>query len=559
MSSDTHPLASSADSIVSTDSISESESEPLLSQTDVERAGKSADEEEELIDQIEEEELSSSALLSVFVSLYVGIFLAALDGTIVATLLAHIASEFNEFRSVSWIATGYMIVLAAFQPLYGKISDIYGRKPVLLVCNVLFGVGSVLCGIAPTMWFLVIARMVAGLGGGGLTSLTAITLSDIVPLRQRGVLQGIGNILWGCGAAFGGVVGGLITETFGWRWAFLSQGPIIALSILSIIFNLNLPPKDAENSRDKLKRIDFLGSFTLVVALVTFLLAASIGGTYYPWFSGQVIVSLLFSATFFCAFIYVELFIAREPIIPLQLLANPTVFGSSFTSWFMNMTYYAQIYYIAIYFIAVQGISETRSGSTLIPHFIGDSIGALIVGYYMRATGRYFPMIVLAAICMIFGSLILCFVGMNTSRWLIMAIVFWPGFGFGLYLTITLIALVAAVPHEFQAVSTSIQYGFKGTGSTLGISLSTAVFQNVLAAKLSRAITGPGAEEIINRVKDSIDEVHNLPPEMQDAVIHSYLDSVRAVFIFATVLSVLCAGTSFMMKEHKLHTSVRRR
>ncbi|KAK9465235.1 major facilitator superfamily domain-containing protein [Lipomyces arxii] len=512
--------------------------------------------EEELIDAIEEDELSARALITVFISLYVGIFLSALDSTIVATLLAHIASEFDEFRSIQWIATGYMISLAAFQPLYGKISDIFGRKPVLIVCNIMFGIGSLLCGIAPNMWFLVFARAIAGCGGGGLTSLTSITLSDIVPLRQRGLLQGLGNVLYGCGAAAGGIVGGVITEAFGWRWTFLSQIPIIVLSLIAIYFNLNLPVKEVDGG--KLKRIDFLGSFTLVCTLVAFLFSVSIGGNYAPWFSLAVVFPLLVSATFFAAFIYVELRVAREPIIPLHLLKDRTVFGSAFTSWFMNMIYYSHIYYIAIYLISVQGVSPTKSGSSLIPHFIGDALGALIVGYYMRHTGRYFPMTCLAAFSMVFGALMLCFVGQHTSRWIILSIMFVPGFGFGLYLTITLVGLVAAVPQEYQAVSTSIQFGFKGTGSTLGVSISSAIFQNVLAARLASRIQGPDAANIIERVKDSIDEVKNLPAEMQQLVINSYLDGIRAVFILATVLSVLCAGMSFLMKEHKLHGTIER-
>ncbi|KAK9352790.1 major facilitator superfamily domain-containing protein [Lipomyces doorenjongii] len=460
--------------------------------------------------------------------------------TIVATLLAHIASEFNDFRSISWIATGYMISLAAFQPLYGKISDIFGRKPVLIACNIMFGVGSILCGLAPNMWFLVFARVIAGCGDGGLTSLTSITLSDIVPLRQRGLLQGLGNVLYGCGAAFGGTV-----------------GPIIVLSLMAIYFNLDLPVKQIDGS--KLKRIDFLGSFTLVSTLVLFLFAVSIGGSYTPWTSPTVIFALLFSGVSLITFVYVELRVAREPVIPLFLLRDRTVFGSSFTSWFMNMIYYSHIYYIAIYLITVQGVSPTKSGSSLIPHFVGDALGSLVVGYYMRQTGRHFPMTCLAAFCMVFGSLLLCFVGMDTSRFLIMVIMFVPGFAFGLYLTITLVGLVAAVPRDYQAVSTSIQFGFKGTGSTLGVSISTAIFQNVLATKLYSRIAGPGAEEIISRVKDSIDEVRFLSPAMQELVVQSYLDSIRAVFLTATAMSVMCAGMSFLMKEHVLHRNVGRK
>ncbi|KAK9328151.1 major facilitator superfamily domain-containing protein [Lipomyces starkeyi] len=533
--------ASSIDSRIDTDTIEESA--PLLND-DVESSIAPEDvlslSDDALADEIEEGELSSRALITVFISLYVGIFLAALDSTIVATLLAHIASEFNELRSISWIATGYMISLAAFQPLYGKISDIFGRKPVLIACNIMFGVGSILCGLAPNMWFLVFARVIAGCGGGGLTSLTSITLSDIVPLRQRGLLQGLGNVLYGCGAAFGGIV-----------------GPIIVLSLMAIYFNLDLPVKQIDGS--KLKRIDFLGSFTLVSALVLFLFAVSVGGSYAPWTSPAVIFAFLFSGVLLITFVYVELRVAREPVIPLFLLRDMTVFGSSFTSWFMNMIYYSHIYYIAIYLISVQGVSPTKSGSSLIPHFVGDALGSLVVGYYMRQTGRYFPMTCLAAFCMVFGSLLLCFVGRDTSRFLIMVIMFVPGFAFGLYLTITLVGLVAAVPRDYQAVSTSIQFGFKGTGSTLGVSISTAIFQNVLATKLYSRITGPGAEEIIGRVKDSIDEVRFLSPEMQELVVQSYLDGIRAVFLTATAMSVMCAGMSFLMKEHVLHRNVGRK
>ncbi|KAK9343534.1 major facilitator superfamily domain-containing protein [Lipomyces starkeyi] len=326
---------------------------------------------------------------------------------------------------------------------------------------------------------------------------------------------------------------------------------------MAIYFNLDLPVKQIDGS--KLKRIDFLGSFTLVSALVLFLFAVSIGGSYVPWTSPAVIFAFLSSGVFLITFVYVELQVAREPVIPLFLLRDRTVFGSSFTSWFMNMIYYSHIYYIAIYLISVQGVSPTKSGSSLIPHFVGDALGSLVVGYYMRHTGRYFPMTCLAAFCMVFGSLLLCFVGRDTSRFLIMVIMFVPGFAFGLYLTITLVGLVAAVPRDYQAVSTSIQFGFKGTGSTLGVSISTAIFQNVLATKLYSRITGPGAEEIISRVKDSIDEVRFLSPEMQELVVQSYLDSIRAVFLTATAMSVMCAGMSFLMKEHVLHRNVGRK
>ncbi|KAK9469412.1 major facilitator superfamily domain-containing protein [Lipomyces arxii] len=512
--------------------------------------------EEELADAAETEALDSTALVTVFLSLYVGVFLAALDGTIVATLLSEIASDFHEFRSVSWIATGYLISQATFQPLYGKLSDIFGRKPVLLMCNIFFGVGSVLCGIAPTLRFLVFARVIAGCGGGGLFTLSAIILSDIVPLRQRGLLQGIGNVLYGCGAAFGGMAGGILQDTVGWRWTFALQGPVIVLSIAAITLNLKLPSKKVDMSI--LRRIDFLGSFTLVSGLCLFLFGISAGGSYFPWTHPLILGTLFLSVVILALFIYVELYVATEPVIPLGLVKNRTVAGSAFTGWFLCMGFFTNIFYVAIYMLAVKGASPTRSGSTLIPQFVGSASGSLFAGYYMRATGRYYPISVAAGIFLVVGSVVLSTVGIDSPNWRIFIGLLLPGFGGGLYLTTTLVGLIAAVPHELQAVSTSFSSGFRTIGSTVGVAVASAVFQNVLGSKLQDRITGPGAEEIIRLVQDSVDEMKNVPEQWQMAVTISYLDAVHAVLYTSTALSVLAFASSFLMKEHVLHNSIQR-
>ncbi|KAK9462052.1 major facilitator superfamily domain-containing protein [Lipomyces oligophaga] len=518
----------------------------------------SSDEDvESLIDREEQEELNNGRLITVFLSLYVGVFLAALDGTIVATLLSRIASDFNELRSVSWIATGYLISQAAVQPLYGKLSDIFGRKPLLLISNVLFGIGSVLCGIAPNMWFLVAARAIAGTGGGGLSTLSAITLSDIVSLRQRGLLQGIGNVLYGCGAAFGGIVGGILTETVGWRWTFAMQGPIIVLSMMAIQMNLDLPKKPVDKSL--LKRIDFAGSFTLVSGLCLFLFSVSVGGNYFPWKSFTVLGLLVLSFVVIASFVYIELYIAKEPVLPLRLLKDRTVRGSAFTSWFMTMVYFSNIFYTAIFMIAVKGESPTKSGSSLIPQFIGSATGSMVCGLYMRTTGRYKPMSYLAAFCLVSGSLLLCTITQNSNTVLVGCYLLLPGFGGGIYLTVTLVGLIASVPHDLQAVCTAIQYGFRGTGSTIGVAIGAAIFQNVLSARLHERITGPGAKEIIDLVSDSAEMIGSIPEEFRAPVTQSYLDAVHAV-LYASAFFATCAGlASFTMKEHVLHKSVNRR
>ncbi|KAK9333422.1 major facilitator superfamily domain-containing protein [Lipomyces starkeyi] len=515
-------------------------------------------------DLLEQRALQSSSVALIFLSLYIGVFLAALDGTVVATLLAHISSEFHEFRSVSWIATAYLIAVAACQPLYGKLSDILGRKTLLLFSNATFAIGCVFCGIANNIWFLVFARIIAGIGGAGLTSLSSITLNDLVPLRQRSLLQGIGSVLYNAGASLGGVFGGFITDALGWRWAFLLQVPFIVVSSFAIYFNLKSKPTPVSSdsvseTADKLSRIDFAGSITLVLSLVLYLLGLSIGGNYVSWFSFPVFVAFFLGTIFLAAFIYVELYIAREPVIPITLLKDRTIFGASFTNWLIMMINYTQLFYVPIYFIAIRGISPTQAGTNIIPNFLGSAFGAIFSGTVMRTTGRYWWITLSSAFILTFGSILINTYSLTTPKWAQVLYIMVAGLGFGGLLNCTLIAMVAAVPPELQAVTTAIQYGFRGTGSTVGVAIASAIFQNVLGKKLDQYIVGPDKSDIISRVSDSIEDIDYIPGEYKADVVQAYLDAFHGVFYFAIFLAATVIITCGMMKEHVLHRTFDRK
>ncbi|KAK9357086.1 major facilitator superfamily domain-containing protein [Lipomyces doorenjongii] len=499
-------------------------------------------------DLLEQQAIQSRSVALIFLSLYIGVFLAALDGTVVATLLAHISSEFHEFRSVSWIATAYLIAVSACQPLYGKLSDILGRKTLLLFSNATFAIGCVFCGIANNIWFLVFARIVAGIGGAGLTSLSSITLNDLVPLRQRSLLQGVGSVLYNAGASLGGVFGGFITDAFGWRWAFLLQVPFIVVSSVAIYFNLKSKPTPVSSdsvseTADKLSRIDFAGSITLVLSLVLYLLGLSIGGNYVSWFSFPVFVAFFLGTIFLAAFIYVELYIAKEPVIPITLLKDRTIFAV----------------YVPIYFIAIRGISPTQAGTNIIPSFLGSAFGAIFSGTVMRTTGRYWWITISSALILTFGSILINNFGLTTPKWAQVLYIMVAGLGFGGLLNCTLIAMVAAVPPELQAVTTAIQYGFRGTGSTVGVAIASAIFQNVLGKKLDQYIVGPDKSDIISRVTDSIEDIDNIPGEYKPEVVQAYLDAFHGVFYFAIFLAATVIITCGMMKEHVLHRTFDRK
>lgn len=262
-----------------------------------------------------------------------------IDATIVATLAAPISATFDSFTLLSWLATAYLIANAGFQPLSGRLTDIYGRRAGLIFANVFFLVGTIICGLAKKEWVIILGRVVAGIGGGCLNTIATFVASDLVPLRRRGLLQGLGNICYGLGSGLGGVLGGLINDTWGWRWAFLVQVPFIVISGCVVFFTVNIPVKETFKSR--LKRVDFLGSISLVITLVLLLLGLNSGGNLVPWNHPLVSASLALAGISLCVFIYVEDRIASEPIIPVRLLLDRTVAAGCLTNWFGTMAYFA--------------------------------------------------------------------------------------------------------------------------------------------------------------------------------------------------------------------------
>ncbi|KAL4896167.1 MFS general substrate transporter [Aspergillus ambiguus] len=483
------------------------------------------------------QEPTTKELILVLGSIWVGVFLAALDTTIVATLTAPISSSFHSLSLLSWLATSYLISNAACQPLSGRLTDIFSRRAGLVFSNIFFAAGNLICGLAQTEGTIILGRVVAGIGGGGLTAISTFITSDLVPLRKRGVWQGIGNICYGAGSGLGGVFGGWINDTLGWRWAFLIQIPFVVVSGILVIFTVKIPVKVTEKSA--LKRVDFLGASTLVITLVLLLLGLNTGGNLVPWTHPLVLTTLPLSAVFLGLFVYVEAKIASEPVIPVRLLLDRTVASSCLTNWFSTMAVFGLLFYLPLFF-QVQGLSATAAGVRLIPQAIGTSLGSLGSGILMRATGRYKIFNYIAVSIMVISSVLISTLTLTTPPWLPFIYFFLMGVAYGSMLTITLVALISAVDHGNHAVITSASYAFRSTGSTIGITIASAVFQNVLKSGLwSRLGDRKDAAEIISRLRDSLDEIGKLPMGLKDSVLNAYMDSLRAVFLTLLGLSVL--------------------
>ena len=484
------------------------------------------------------------------------------DGTVMATLAAPIATSFNSLSLLAWLATAYLIGQAATQPLSGKLTDIFSRSSGLIVSNCLFALGNLICGFAEEEWTMILGRVLAGVGGGCLNSIATMIASDFIPLRQRGLWQGIGNVFWGLGNGLGGVVGGYINDTWHWKIAFLAQVPFTIISLLIVWFQLDTIRSKSSPThisvRALITRVDFLGSFTLVSALALLLLGLTTGGNIVPWTHPLASVSLPLAAAFFCIFIFVEQKIAREPILPLHFLRDRTVLCACLTNWFFHLTTYVFIFYIPIYYRA-RGASTTQAGAALIPFSITFPIGSLGAGIITTKTGKYKRLLRAFLLLMVLGTIPSCTNRLSIPLWPAMIELAVIGLATGAMLTMTLLALISAVDPSEQAVVTSLSYVFRSTGSVVGLALASAVYQAVLEKDLWRKIGDQkNAADVIRIIKDSLDEIDRLPSQIQWAVRSSYMVALRATFTTSAAFAVMALVSGLLIRELKLHSTLTR-
>ncbi|KAF7352928.1 Multidrug resistance protein fnx1 [Mycena venus] len=513
----------------------------------------------------------------ILAGLWSAVFLGAL-GTVVATLLTPIGSDFNKSNQASYIGTSYLLSLCCFTPLYGRLADILGRKGAMLLALFLFGSGTILCGMVPSMETLILARALAGMGGGGQchdsvdhrgyrfnTTVSAREDDPSQPRvnsvashlrKQRGLYQGMANILFGLGAGIGGPLGGWINDVFGWRSAFYFQAPMLIFSATLVTWKVNIElPSDVQDQplHEKLRRIDVLGSLTLVGTVGCLLLGFSLKTTEeIPW--SHPLIYGLFSASFICGvlFILVEKYWAPFPVMPLRLITRRTPFAVSVSNLFASMAAFSMLYNVPLYFSAVKLYSAASSGSHLLPHSVAISCGSVAAGWMMRRTGKLYTLTLAAAASSISANLLVIFWNEKTSVWHLWLDIVPQGFGMASFITTTLIAMIAGVIKEDMAVATGITYLFRTTGQVLGVSLSGAILQAVLLQKLRMRIQDPRSAEIIYEIRHSAESIRDLDPQWKKAAVDSYADALRAVFIFQAAMAFLAFLTCLPIEENPL-------
>ncbi|MFF5290940.1 MDR family MFS transporter [Paractinoplanes globisporus] len=425
-------------------------------------------------------------ILAVLGGLMMGMFLAALDQTIMATATRTIADDLRGFDLQAWATTAFLITSTISTPLYGKLSDIYGRRPFFLFAIGIFVVGSMLCGLSQNMYELAAFRAIQGIGAGGLMSMALAIIGDIVPPRERARYQGFFLAVFGTASVIGPLLGGFfagqdsILGITGWRWIFYLNVPVGIAAMAVVARVLHLPHHRTDH------RIDWPGAVALIVGLVPLLTVAEQGRDW-GWDSPRAFACYIIGALGIAAFLWAERAYGDEALLPLRLFRNRTVAVGSISSTIIGMAMFGGLLTVPLYLQIVKGSTATEAGLQMIPFVIGIMAGSIAAGQLIARTGRYRIFPIIGSTLMVAALALFAMIGADTPLWKTMLIMVLMGLGLGGNMQPMITAVQNAVnPREIGVATSSVTF-FRSMGGTLGTAVFLSVLFNVVGDKIASA------------------------------------------------------------------------
>lgn len=457
-------------------------------------------------------EYSHREIMTILSGLMLGMFLAALDQTIVSTSVRTIADDLNGFSILAWVTTAYLITSTVSTPLYGKLSDLYGRKPFFMTAISIFVVGSMLCGIATSMYELAAFRAVQGLGAGGLMSMALAIIGDIVPPRERAKYQGYFLAVFGTSSVLGPVIGGLlagqssILGITGWRWVFYINVPLGIIALVVVWRVLNLPVYRRE------ARVDWWGAVLLTIGLVPLLIVAE-QGRVWGWTSARASTCFAIGVVGVVLFVLVEIKMRDDALIPMRFFRNRLFALCIAVSVIAGAAMFGGISLLPQYLQVVKGSSPTLAGYQTLPLVGALMVASIVSGRVISKTGRYKIFPIVGTALMAIAMFAFHYVGADTPLWQTMIVMAVFGIGLGSMMQPLTLAIQNAMPPKDMGVSTSAATFFRQIGATLGVAVFLSMLFNQLTPKTGDALVAassdPDFQEAVKTAATSSDPLES--------------------------------------------------
>jgi EmrB/QacA subfamily drug resistance transporter len=492
--------------------------------------------------------LSGRPLWTVFAALMLGMFLAALDQTIVSTALPTIVGDLGGLNHLSWVVTSYLLASTVSTPIYGKLGDMLGRKPVFLTAILIFLAGSMLAGLSQTMGELIGFRALQGMGAGGLLVGAQAIIADIVPPRERGRYMGLIGSVFAVASVAGPLLGGFLVDNLSWRWVFYVNMPVGALAVLIVVTRLHLHTPTVRH------RIDVLGAALLSSGVATLIIVTTWGGNEYAWGSTTIVGLATLGVLLLAAFVWWESR-AREPILPLTLFRSRVFTVANAMGFTIGMAMFGAIIFIPLYLQLVYGASPTSSGLRLLPLMAGLLVAAILSGRAISRIGRYKIFPIAGTAILVVGMFLLSRLGVGTAPWLASVYMLVVGVGIGLVMQVLVLVVQNDVRPQEMGVATSTATFFRSVGGSFGVAIFGTIFASRLAdqlARLPRAVTA----RLGSGVHLNPEQAKHLPARIHIDFLNAFAHALHGAFLLGMAIAAIPFFLSWLLKEVPLRTTV---
>ncbi|GAP87395.1 putative major facilitator superfamily transporter [Rosellinia necatrix] len=483
---------------------------------------------------------------SVMISIFLALFLVALDRTIIGTATPQITQDFHSLGDIGWYGSAYQLTTAASQLLFGRVYKFYEIKRTFLITVALFEIGSVICGAAPNSIVFIVGRAIAGLGGAGIFSGVTIIMITMVPLRKRPMFQGLFGTIFGLASVLGPLVGGALTDAITWRWCFYINLPIGAVAVIFIIFILRPSkyPHPPATLWQQVKRLDPLGTFFFIPSIVTLLIALQWGGSTYAWSNWRIIVLFGLFGILFIAFAAVQVFLPNTATVPVRVIRRRSILAATIFMFALAGSFLMAIYYLPLWFQVVKGATATQSGVYTLPFVLSLVVGSTLSGIFTQKVGYYVPAMIASPSLLAIGQGLMSTFRVDeaSSHWIGFQVI--AGFGLGLGMQAASLAAQAVLPMPDVPLGIAIMF----FAQQLGGGIFTSVGQNLLSTYLVSHLDIPGLSPDQITSEGATDLVSSVAPEYQIEVKRVYNAAISKIFLCAMGVALVAVVAALFME-----------